>query len=132
VMAALWSWIAAPILNCCEEPEDPSVKCRGIRSKGLGASDMTSSPNQLVLFKATKSRNGESSHDDYDMRDSLGKVVGSILRHPKDRLWFWTITAREIQQSVQNHGYSATRKQAIADFKTRWSATHELRSHPSP
>ncbi|MGB9210538.1 MAG: hypothetical protein WCB78_20875, partial [Pseudolabrys sp.] len=80
--------------------------------------------DQLVLIKSRKSRGGEWSHDDdYNMRDSLGKVVGSIIRHPKDRLWFWTITAREIQPSVQNHGYSATRKQAMADFKARWSAT---------
>ena len=85
---------------------------------------MTGLLDQFVLIKARKSRGGDHwSSDDYDVRDSLGKVVGSIMRHPKDRLWFWTITAREIPPSVHNHGYSATRKQAMADFKTRWLAT---------
>jgi hypothetical protein len=70
------------------------------RTRWIGASDMTGSPEQLVLIKGRKSRGGEWSHDDYSVRDGLGKVVGSILRHPKDRLWFWTITAREIEQSV--------------------------------
>jgi hypothetical protein len=37
--------------------------------------------------------------------------------------WFWTITAREIPPSVHNHEYSATREQAMADFKMRWGAT---------
>ena len=40
---------------------------------------------------------------------------------PKDQPWFWTITAREIPPSVHNRGYSATRDQATADFKTRWA-----------
>jgi hypothetical protein len=36
--------------------------------------------------------------DDYDVRDSHGKVVGRIMLHPQapeDQPWFWTITARE-------------------------------------
>jgi hypothetical protein len=64
--------------------------------------------------------------DDYDVRDSHGKVVGRIMLHsqaPKDQPRFWTITAREIPPSVHNHGYSATREQAMADFKARWLAT---------
>jgi hypothetical protein len=35
----------------------------------------------------------------------------------------WTITALEIPLSVHNHGYSATREQAMKDFKARWTAT---------
>jgi hypothetical protein len=36
--------------------------------------------------------------------------------------WFWTITAVEFPPSVYNKGYSATREQAMADFKARWLA----------
>jgi hypothetical protein len=82
--------------------------------------------NQFVLIKASKSRGGERSPDDYDVRDSHGKVVGRIMlppQAPKDQPWFWTITAREIPPSVHNRGYSATREQAMADFKARWLAS---------
>jgi hypothetical protein len=82
---------------------------------------------QLVLVPARKSRGADHwDTDDYDVRDSHGKVVGRIMRHPQapdGQPWFWTITAREIPPSVQNHGYSATREQAMAEFKTRWAAT---------
>ena len=88
--------------------------------------EMTGSLDQFVLIKASKNRGGEWSPDDYDVRDGHGKVVGRIMRHPqasKDQPWLWTIVAREIPPSVHNHGYSATREQAMADFKTRWAAT---------
>jgi hypothetical protein len=87
---------------------------------------MTGSLGQLVLIQARKSRGGEWSPDDYDVRDGHGKVVGRIMRHPqapKDQPWFWTITAREITASIHNSGYSVTREQAMADFKMRWAAT---------
>jgi hypothetical protein len=50
-----------------------------------------------------------------------GRVIGRIMLHPQaseHQPWFWTITA-------VNHpkGYSATREQAMADFKARWSRT---------
>ena len=64
--------------------------------------------------------------DDYDVHDSHGKIVGRIMLHPqapKNQPWFWTIVAREILPSVHNRGYSMTREQAMADFKTRWAAT---------
>jgi hypothetical protein len=60
------------------------------------------------------------------VRDSHGKVVGRIMRHPqaaKDQPWFWTIVAREIPLSVHNHGYLATREHAMIDFKARWSSS---------
>jgi alkylated DNA nucleotide flippase Atl1 len=57
--------------------------------------------------------------------DTNRRVVGRIMLHPqapKDQPWFWTITAREIPPSVHNRGYSASREQAMADFKARWPA----------
>jgi hypothetical protein len=85
---------------------------------------MMGSLNQFVLVKARKSRGGDHwSPDDYDVRDSHGKVVGRIMHHPqapKDQPWFST---REIPPSVHNRGYSPTREQAMADFKMRWAAT---------
>jgi hypothetical protein len=64
--------------------------------------------------------------DDFEVFDSNRRVVGRVMLHPqapKDQPWFWTITARKIPPSVYNRGYSATREQAMADFKMRWAAT---------
>jgi hypothetical protein len=63
----------------------------------------------------------------YIVRDrARNVVVGRIMLHPqapKDLPWFWTITARQVPPSVHNHGYAATREQAMADFKARWLAS---------
>jgi len=95
-----------------------------------------SSDQQLVLISANKSRGSAHwSPDDYDVRDSLGKVVGRIMRHPqtpKDHPWFWTITAREMPPSVHNHGYSATREQAMAAFKHRVAARVARKKEAAP
>ena len=82
-------------------------------------------PHQLVLLSARKSRGADHwSKDDYDVRldDARGPVVGRIMRHPQapqGQPWFWTITARAQPPSVYNHGYAASRDEAMADFKAR-------------
>jgi hypothetical protein len=86
---------------------------------------MTGLLDHFVLIKASNSRGGVWSDDDYYVRAGR-KVVGRITLQPqvlKDLSWFWTITAREIPPSIHNRGYSATREQAMADFKARWAAT---------
>jgi hypothetical protein len=44
---------------------------------------------------------------------------GTHTRAPKEQPWFWTITAREQPPSVYNHGYAASREQAMRYFKAR-------------
>jgi hypothetical protein len=56
-----------------------------------------------------------------------GRVIGRILRSPQpseNEPWFWTITDPEKTDLVHNSGYSATREQAMSDFKTRWLREH--------
>jgi hypothetical protein len=82
---------------------------------------------KLILVHASKSRpSGEWADDDYDVWDGNAKVVGRIFRPtfaPQGRPWFWTITERSLQRPT-DLGYAATREEAMADFKARWSATH--------
>ena len=86
---------------------------------------MAGSLDQFVLIKASKSLGGVWADDDYYVRDQARNVVVGVIRlhpqAPKDRPWFWTLTAREIPASIHNSGYSATREQALADFKKQWS-----------
>jgi hypothetical protein len=60
--------------------------------------------------------------DDYEVLDENRKPIGRILSAqaaPKDRPWFWSITAR-FPQTPHDRGYSASREQAMADFKAAW------------
>jgi hypothetical protein len=81
--------------------------------------------HRLLLVKVSESRGGEwSTPDDYDVCDRASKVVGRIMRHPQApeiQPWLWTITA--VPPSVQSHGYSGTREQALTDFEARWAAS---------
>ena len=61
--------------------------------------------------------------NDYVVMDD-GQCIGRIMLHPqapKDLQWFWTVTACETPPS-HNKGYSATREDAMADFKARRTA----------
>jgi hypothetical protein len=68
---------------------------------------------------------GFGDKNDYVVLGGAG-VIGRIFRPPQaseSQPWLWTITATEFPPSAHNKGYSATREQAMADFKARWSCT---------
>jgi hypothetical protein len=79
----------------------------------------------LIFVAASKSRPSDKwADDDYDVSDGKAKIVGRIVRAnaaPPGRPWFWTITERALQRPTDLR-YAATREDAMADFKGRWSA----------
>jgi hypothetical protein len=76
-----------------------------------------------LILKPTGAYYGDEwPEDDYVVLDR-GKVVGRIMLNsgvPHGRPWFWTITAREHPPSIHSRGNSATREQAMQDFKAQW------------
>lgn len=78
----------------------------------------------LILIRANASRGGDFwPDDDYDVRDDGRRVIGRIMLHPQAPAgspWFWTIV-QGIPPSIQNRGWAATRDEAMATFKTRWT-----------
>jgi hypothetical protein len=77
----------------------------------------------LIPKRASKSRpTGQWSDDDYDVFHS-DRHVGRILLYPQapqGQPWLWTITA-QVPQYLHDRGYAASREQAMADFKVRWT-----------
>jgi hypothetical protein len=77
---------------------------------------------QLVLKKTgSHYRDGpwKADDDDYVVLNG-GLDIGRIFTSPQGRPWFWTITAREYPPTIHGRGYSATREQAMQDFKAQW------------
>ena len=77
----------------------------------------------LILKHAHENRLGaiDWGPNDFDVLDAAdASGAYSCRRTPPDRNWMWTITAPEYPPSIHSRGYSATREQAMADFKTQW------------
>jgi hypothetical protein len=89
----------------------------------ISATWWVSSLNETLILKPTARHYGSPWTDadaDYVVLDS-GKVAGRIMLHPQTPPGHsWTITAMDKPPSVHNRGYSTTREQAMAEFKTQW------------
>ena len=75
-----------------------------------------------LILASTKRYFNFGEKDDHVVLDG-GRVIGRIfqqLQAPEGRPWFWTITAMDYPPTIHSRGYSATREQAMADFKAQW------------
>jgi hypothetical protein len=78
----------------------------------------------LILKHANKNRLGaiDWGPNDFDLLDA-DRCVGRIFlspQSPPDRNWMWTITARDYPPTIHSRGYSATREEAMMEFKAQW------------
>ena len=82
----------------------------------------------LILKRANKNRLGsiDWGPNDFDVCEGDPASVEYFcqVQAPQGCPWFWTITAREHPPSIHSRGYSATREQAMADFKKQWPDTN--------
>jgi hypothetical protein len=79
---------------------------------------------KLVLKHANKNRLGaiDWGPNDFDVCEAdrcIGRIFLSV-QAPQGLPWFWTITAREYAPTIHSRGYSATREEAMAEFKAQW------------
>jgi hypothetical protein len=76
-----------------------------------------------LRFASTRKYFGFGDENDFVVLDGA-RVVGRIFLHPQSppmqSPWFWTITAPDTPSLLEKHGCSATREEAMADFKARW------------
>ena len=74
-----------------------------------------------LTLTSTRKYFGIGGENDYAVLDG-GRVISRIFTQPQapqGRLWFWIITAPEYPPTTHSRGYSATREQAMAEFKAR-------------
>jgi len=80
-----------------------------------------------LILKTMRSQYGspiDSAENDYVVLHDC-QVIGRVMLHPQvpeGQPWFWTITARDYPRSIYARGYSATREEAMKDFKAQWLA----------
>ena len=79
----------------------------------------------LILEPTGRHYDAQWSDNDYIVLDDKRTCMGRIFlstHSPPDRDWMWTITASEYPPTIHSCGYSATREDAMADFKQQWLA----------
>jgi hypothetical protein len=97
---------------------------------GVSNSSLERAKLLLMLQMLTQKRTYESppvgpwSDYDYEVLDGDQRVGRIMLAQqaPEGRPWFWT--TERFMQSTNDHGYAASREQAMRDFEMRWDASH--------
>jgi hypothetical protein len=82
----------------------------------------------LILKKTARYYDMHWSDNDYVVLNDDRRVGRIFLspQSPPDCNWMWTITAMDYPRTIHSRGYSATREQAMADFKAQWVDTYTL------
>ena len=85
-----------------------------------------------LTLASTKRYFGFGDKDDHVVLDG-GRMIGRIFlspQSPADRNWMWTITARDYPRSIHSRGYSATREEAMKEFKAQWTLPSSPQQNP--